>query len=168
MVRKGGLEADRKYQNEHKRTLPLEWRLYRKWREKAKKDGLEVAKLQTGRDVLEINMKNPEYLEFLKLFDNLDKDEDNNYLCPIHRNCHPMIKPHYSWVIKQRNKGKSGQHDDTPSVDRIDNELPHTIGNCQIICWRMNNGKGALSLEECEDLGYWAEGRQIDEAAGYY
>ena len=150
------------------RSMPIEYQIYRKWREKARLDGLEVAELKTGRDVLEINMKNPEYLEFLKLFDELDKDEDGNYLCPIHRNRHPMVKPSYEWVTKERSEGRNGQHDDSPSCDRVHNHLPHALDNCQIICWRMNNGKGYLSLEECEDLGYWAEGRQIDESEGYY
>jgi hypothetical protein len=160
-------EIENKYQNELKRAMPVEWRLYRKWREKAKKDGLEVVKLKQGSHVMKINMKNPEYIKFLKLFDDLDKDEDGNYLCPIHRNEHPMVQPHYEWVKKERAERRNGQHDDSPSCDRIDNKLPHKMDNCQIVCWRMNNHKGQLSLEECEDLGYWAECRQIDEAAGY-
>ena len=159
-------EETREEQAERIRKRPIEYHIYIKWREKAKNDGIEITQL-TRR--MEENMKNPEFLEFLKLFDDLDKDEDGNYLCPIHRNHHPMVRPSYDWVLKERTTGKgNGQHDDSPSCDRINNELPHTLDNCQIICWKMNNGKGVLSLEECEDLGYWAECRQMDEEAGYY
>ena len=153
-------------QAERIRNRPIEYHLYLKWREKATIDGIEIVPL-TRR--MEKNMKNPEYLEFLKLFDELDKDEDGNYLCPIHRNEHPMIRPSYEWVMEQKTTGKgNGQHDDSPSIDRIHNHLPHLLKNCQVVCWRMNNNKGELSLEECEDLGDWAVGRIIDESEGYY
>ena len=157
-------EETPKEQSERIRRRPIEYHIYLRWREKAKNDGIEIVTLSRR---MKENLNNPEYIKFLKLFDDLDKDKDGNYLCPIHRNQHPMIQPHYEWVKKERREGRNGQSDESPSCDRIDNNLPHEIDNCQIVCWRMNNHKGQLSLEECEDLGYWAECRQIDEAAGY-
>ena len=99
-------EETPKEQSERIRRRPIEYHIYLRWREKAKNDGIEIVTLSRR---MKENLKNPEYIKFLKLFDDLDKDKDGNYLCPIHRNQHPMIQPHYEWIKKERREGRNGQ-----------------------------------------------------------
>ena len=155
------------------RAKGIEHRTYGKWKAHARADGLDVVNSET------------EYQRFKQqCFDDLERDKDGNYMCPIcsGENAHPLMVQPYIESIKSRNdKGhtisinkdsnmlvSNNIHAWTPSVDKIHDHLLHTINNVQVICWKMNKHKGNLSLSELQDLGHWAENREIDESAGYY
>ena len=101
-------------------------------------DGLPRIERLTSR--IETNLKNPEYLEFEKLFEVLDRDENGYYMCPVYN-----IPMFYEW---QDNKGATLGNPNAPSVDRIDNTKLHTIDNIQIISVKANLHKGNATLDE--------------------
>ena len=115
----------------------IEWYIYiRKFRDMAKADGITVSKFKYSRR--EDNMKSdPMWPEFLKLFENLDRDENGIYICPV-----------YNTPMKRAFGVENGHTPTSPSLDRIDNNKPHTLDNVQIISWAANNHKGNATLEE--------------------
>ena len=166
-----GTEDYKTYQALLVRAKGIEHRTYRKWRTHARADGLDVTNTEA------------EYERFKQqCFHDLEKDKDGNYMCPVcsGENAHPLLVQPYKEIKKLRNdKGHSistntdgnmynNVHGWTPSVDKIHDHLLHTIDNVQVICWKMNKHKGNLSLSELQDLGHWAENREIDESAGYH
>ena len=113
----------------------IEWYLYiRKFRDMARADGVPITELKHTRR--EMNMKeDPMWPKFLELFKDLDRDENGIYICPVYKK--PMIREF--GVV---------QTPTSPSLDRIDNNKPHTLDNVQIISWAANNHKGDGTLEE--------------------
>tara|TARA_R100001509_G_C4839579_1_gene206123 strand:+ start:63 stop:1034 length:972 start_codon:yes stop_codon:yes gene_type:complete len=113
----------------------IEWYLYiRKFRDMAKADNIPISKFKHSRR--EQNMKtDPMWPQFLKLFKDLDRDENGIYICPVYKK--PMIREF--GVV---------QTPTSPSLDRIDSSKPHTLDNVQIISWAANNHKGDGTLEE--------------------
>ena len=112
--------------------------LYRyQYRPALRRDGLPRVKLSSK---LKNNLKNPEYLEFAKLFEKLDRDEKGYYLCPVYN-----IPLFYLW---QNSKGHARSNINGPSIDRIDNNKPHTIDNIQIISTKANLHKNDATIEE--------------------
>ena len=108
------------------------------YRQMLRRDGLPRVKKLSSR--IKYNKKQAEYLEFAKLFEKLDRDENGYYLCPVYN-----IPMHYTW---QESEGHTKRSGNAPSVDRIDNDKPHTLDNIQIISWAANNHKGNGTLEE--------------------
>tara|TARA_R100000995_G_C3466488_1_gene115972 strand:- start:422 stop:1111 length:690 start_codon:yes stop_codon:yes gene_type:complete len=178
------------------RARGIEYRTYKKWKEHARLDGLDIPKDDTKGGWANIQ-KGVDFRRFKQqCFDDLEKDKDGNYMCPIctGENAHPLIVQPYEEILKYRDEmgftvskfskeetrrqrsAKSHKkkklynniHAWTPSVDKIHDHLPHTMDNVQVICWKMNKHKGNLTLSELQDLGNWAENREIDESSGYH
>jgi len=117
-------------------------------REYLKKEGIPTTQLKYKRSL--DNMREDEgYKEFLTLFDNLIKTKEGYYLCPVLGK--PMKRGEFN------PDAHSQWNDMSPSLDRKDNNKPHTTDNLQIISWRANNGKGVLSFSELVQMGKWAE-----------
>ena len=195
-ILKKGSKDFRTYQALKTRAKGVEYRTYKKWKEHARLDGLDVPKEDTKGGWVKIQ----EGVDFRRFkqqcFDDLEKDKDGNYMCSIctGENAHPLIVQPYEEMLKYRDemgytiskysKEETGRqrsakshkkkksynniHEWTPSVDKIHDHLPHTLDNVQVICWKMNKHKGNLTLTELQDLGNWAENREIDESAGYH
>ena len=126
----------------------LEWSLYIYQREYLKLEGIPVTTLKYKRSI--DNMREDEgYKEFLTLFDDLIKTKQGEYLCPVFGK--PMVRGEF------KPEAHSQWSDMSPSLDRIDNNKPHTTDNIQIISWRANNAKGVLSFNELVQMGKWAE-----------
>ena len=128
--------------------MHLEWSLYIYQREYLKLEGIPVTTLKYKRSI--DNMREDEgYKEFLTLFDDLIKTKQGEYLCPVFGK--PMVRGEF------KPEAHSQWSDMSPSLDRIDNNKPHTTDNIQIISWRANNAKGVLSFNELVQMGKWAE-----------
>ena len=105
----------------------------RQYRKLLREDGLPRTKLSNK---MKNNLKDPIYLEFKKLFEELDRDERGYYLCPVYN-----IPLYYKW--------DSGMlFANSPSVDRIDNTKPHTMDNIQVISNKANLHKHDATLDE--------------------
>tara|TARA_R110002020_G_scaffold253366_1_gene467072 strand:- start:388 stop:1080 length:693 start_codon:yes stop_codon:yes gene_type:complete len=196
-ILKKGSKEFKTYQALKSRAKGIEYRCYRKWREHARADGLEVEVPNASGGGWANLKKEKQFIRFKQqCFSDLEKDKDGNYMCPVcsGENAHPLVVESYRETLKNRNdkghtisrynkkltgrqisaesykkeKKHNNIHDWTPSVDKIHDHLPHTIDNIQVICWRMNKHKGNLTLSELQDLGQWAENREVDETAGYY
>ena len=100
-------------------------------------DGLPRTKLSSD---IKKNLNDPIYLEFIKLFEELDRDEKGYYLCPVYK-----IPMFYEW---QDNKGGLLTNPNSPSIDRIDNTKKHTLDNLQIISVKANVHKNNATLDE--------------------
>lgn len=50
--------------------------------------------------------------------------------------------------------------DDTPSVDRFDNDKGYTLDNAALICWRCNNLKRNYSEQDLRRVADWMEKRR--------
>lgn len=119
--------------NKHFRYSVYRWQ----YRNMLQRDGLPRTKL-TNR--ITKNLKDPIYLEFKKKFEHLKRDERGHYLCPVYN-----IPMYYKW---RDNKGHLKISDHSPSIDRIDNDKPHTLDNIQIISWAANNHRGSATPEQ--------------------
>ena len=132
----------------------LEWYLYVNQRAYLKSEGMPVTTLKYKRCL--DNMREDEgYKEFLTLFEDLIKTKQGEYLCPAFGK--PMVRGEF------KPDTHSQWNDVSPSLDRKDNNKPHTTDNLQIISWRANNAKGVLSFNELVQMGKWAE-KEIDKA----
>ena len=58
-------------------------------------------------------------------------------------------------------KGKSGFHDDSPSLDRFYPKLGYVLGNVFLICWRCNELKNNTTVKELETVVAWMKQNHI-------
>ena len=56
--------------------------------------------------------------------------------------------------------GKSKERDDSPSIDRVDNNYGYVINNIAIICFRCNSNKSNLTINEVRNMLYYMEYNQ--------
>jgi len=135
----------------------IEFNFYIRYRSMRKDDGLPVSKLKSGgpmkdedgivRTTRYFNMRDDkQYHAFKKKFDVLEKNKDGNYICPVYNI--PMFRT-YNPDAKKGYLNAAN----SPSVDRIDSFLPHTLDNIQIISWIANNHKGNASPEQMIQQG---------------
>ena len=67
--------------------------------------------------------------------------------------------PHYYNYLETKPGGRTSN---SPSIDRINNEKGYKKDNIEIVCWKYNNDKGTMSIEE-----QFAHGRVAAEKLGY-
>ncbi len=150
---------------EKEEYLQLQRKSRRKWWENLTEKGREQEKTRVRAANRKIREeKSPEELWLKEAFyDARRRAKKKNLEFSIEKT--DLIMPEHCPVFGipiycNRKNGSSYQTNNSPSVDRIDNNKGYTKDNIAVISWRANSIKGNATLEELKMLVKWLEEQQ--------
>lgn len=135
---KNNTEKCREYSKKYREKNPERYKKIRKrWRENNPEYQKEYRKNNPVKHWSYATIKNHRSKGFKILFESKDLIliAKNTKKCPI---CDCKLDWKYG----------TGLNDNTPNLDRINNEKILTLDNTQIICWRCNRAKGQMNMKE--------------------